>query len=277
MKFPRLVASAACAVSLSAAAITAASTPAYASTARYVALGDSYSSGVGAGSYDGSSCERSSNAYPSKWAAAHSPASFTFAACSGATTADVRNNQLSALNSSTTLASITIGGNDAGFSSVMQTCVLQSDSACTTAVNNAENYMRTTLPGNLSSLYSAMKAKSPSARFVVLDYPHLYIITSFCVGLSNTKRTALNAAADLLDSTISTAASNAGFTFAEVRNQFKGHELCSGDGWLNSVTWPIGDSYHPTALGQSSGYLPVFTSAAGVAVSSRAHSHAGES
>ena len=266
MKFPRLVASAACAVSLSAAAITAATTPAYASSTNYVAMGDSYSSGNGAGSYDGSSCERSSNAYASKWAAAHSPASFSFVACSGATTADVRNNQLSALNASTTLASITIGGNDAGFSNVMQTCVLSSDSTCVSAVNSAENTMRTTLPGSLSSLYSAMRAKAPSARFVVLDYPHLYIITSFCVGLSNTKRNALNAAADVLDGVISTAASNAGFTFADVRDQFKGHELCSGDNWLNSVTWPIGDSYHPTALGQSSGYLPVFTSAAGAAL-----------
>jgi lysophospholipase L1-like esterase len=266
MKFPRLVASAACAVSLSAAAITAATTPAYASSTNYVAMGDSYSSGNGAGSYDGSSCERSGNAYPSKWAAAHSPASFSFVACSGATTADVRNNQLSALNSGTTLASITIGGNDAGFADVMQTCVLSSDSTCVSAVNSAENTMRTTLPGSLSSLYGAMRAKAPSARFVVLDYPHLYIITSFCVGLSNTKRNALNAAADVLDGVISTAASNAGFAFADVRGQFKGHELCSGDGWLNSVTWPIGDSYHPTALGQSSGYLPVFTSAAGAAL-----------
>lgn len=39
----------------------------------YVALGDSYSSGVGAGSYDGSSCKRSSRAYPALWAAANSP------------------------------------------------------------------------------------------------------------------------------------------------------------------------------------------------------------
>lgn len=41
----------------------------------YVALGDSYSSGVGAGSYDSASgsCKRSSKAYPALWAAAHSP------------------------------------------------------------------------------------------------------------------------------------------------------------------------------------------------------------
>src|SRR5689334_13094633 len=109
-----------------AAAITGAGIPANAATAvHYVALGDSYSSGVGAGSTSGS-CSQTSNAYPSLWAAANSPASFTFAACSGATTSDVISSQLSSLNSSTTLVSITIGGNDVGFSSIMETCVLGS-------------------------------------------------------------------------------------------------------------------------------------------------------
>jgi hypothetical protein len=47
-----------------------------------------------------------------------------------------------------------------------------------------------------------------------------------------------------------------------VRAQFSGHELCDGAGWLNSVTLPIGNSYHPTATGQKSGYLPVFSAVA---------------
>jgi hypothetical protein len=268
MKIPRLVASAACAVTLAGAAITAA-TPASASTANYVALGDSYSSGTGTGSYDlDSACQRSSKAYPPLWASSHSPASFKFVACSGAKTSDVLNNQISALNSSTTLASISIGGNDAGFSSVMQTCVLQSDSACQTAVNNAENYARTTLPGNLNNLFGTMRSRAPSAKIVVLDYPHLYITNdSFCVGLSHTKHVALNQAADVIDGVISTATSKAGFTFTDVRGQFSGHELCSGGGWLHAVDYAnLGDSYHPTALGHSSGYLPVFTSRAGVSL-----------
>src|SRR6266513_2661495 len=62
----------------------------------YVALGDSYSSGVGAGSYDSGSgsCKRSTRAYPALWAAAHTPSSFSFTACSGARTGDVVNGQL---------------------------------------------------------------------------------------------------------------------------------------------------------------------------------------
>jgi lysophospholipase L1-like esterase len=264
MNLPRLVVSAICAVILSGAAITAAS-PASAATVSYVALGDSYSSGVGAGSYDSSGCQRSTNAYPAKWAAAHSPASFSFVACSGATTGDVLSKQLGALSSSTTLASITIGGNDAGFSGVMQTCVLYSTSSCLSAIATSENYMDTQLPGKLSTLFTAIHSKASAAQVIVLDYPHLYVITSLCAGLNNTKRTALNGAADKLDTTIAKATADAGFAFADVRSKFSGHELCSGDGWLHSVTIPFGESYHPTATGHALGYLPIFTSAVAAA------------
>ena len=67
-------------------ALVATAVPANAATVNYVALGDSYSSGVGAGNYYSSSgsCDRSPNAYPALWAAANSVTTFTFAACSGA-------------------------------------------------------------------------------------------------------------------------------------------------------------------------------------------------
>lgn len=45
------------------------------------------------------------------------------------------------LNSATTLVSITIGGNDAGFASIMETCVLQSDSACISAISSAGSFV----------------------------------------------------------------------------------------------------------------------------------------
>ena len=54
-----------------------------------------------------------------------------------------------------------------------------------------------------------------------------------------------------------------GFTFGDVRPTFTGHEICSGSSWLHSVDWfNIGNSYHPTAAGQSGGYLPVLDAAA---------------
>ena len=65
--------------------------PALAAGANYVALGNSYSSGLGAGSYISSSggCYRSTKASSALWAAGHGVNSYASVACSGATTADI--------------------------------------------------------------------------------------------------------------------------------------------------------------------------------------------
>ena len=238
------------------------------SAVAYVALGDSYSSGVGAGNYIGSSgsCDQSTNAYPALWDAANQPASYVSETCSGATTATVLSSQLSALSPATTLVSITVGGNDVGFTSVMETCVLLPTSSCVSAVNHAEALMAAQLPGELDSVLSAIHADAPNARVVVLDYPELYDLSrsASCIGLSTTDRTDLNQGADQLDGQIQAAAARHGDVFADVRTAFSGHEICDSHSWLHSVNFlDVSESYHPTAAGQSGAYEPVFSANAG--------------
>ncbi len=240
-----------------------------AASVRYVALGDSYSSGLGAGDYISSSgsCDRSTRAYPEQWAGAESPVSFVSEACAGATTADVLSSQVAALSASTTLVSITIGGNDAGFSSVMETCVLRSTSSCLNAVSAAVAFVTTQLPARLDTTLRTIRADAPNAGIVLLGYPDLYDLSksSTCIGLSTKDRTALNAGADALDGALATAARANGATFADVRTQFAPHEICDSGSWLNSVDiFALSSSYHPNASGQERGYLPVFTAAAAV-------------
>ncbi len=68
------------------AAMFAVAAPAMAAD-RYVALGDSYSSGVGTRSYTlNSGCQRGIYAYPYLLAQARANTALTFVACSGATT-----------------------------------------------------------------------------------------------------------------------------------------------------------------------------------------------
>ncbi|MFF7850154.1 SGNH/GDSL hydrolase family protein [Streptomyces sp. NPDC090109] len=231
----------------------------------YVALGDSYSSGVGAGSYDGASgsCKRSTKAYPVLWKNANAPSSFAFTACSGARTGDVTANQLGPLSAATDLVSLTIGGNDAGFADVMTTCVLQSESTCVNRVNQAKAYVDSTLPGKLDSVYGAIRSKAPNARVIVLGYPRFYQLNGTCVaGLSEGERRAINGASDHLNAAVAKRAADHGYTFVSVVSAFTGHEICSGSAWLHSVNWlNIGESYHPTAAGQSGGYLPPFRNA----------------
>ncbi|MFD7612157.1 SGNH/GDSL hydrolase family protein [Streptomyces sp. NPDC059828] len=231
----------------------------------YVALGDSYSSGVGAGAYIGSSgnCLRTNRAYPALWAAAHSPSSFAFTACSGARTSDVIANQLGPVTSATDLVSISIGGNDAGFADVMTTCVLQSESTCVARVAEARRYVDTTLPGRLDSVYSAIRSRASAAHVVVLGYPRFYKLGGNCLtGLTEGERAAINGGADYLNAAVAKRAADHGFTFADVAPGFTGHEICSGSAWLHSVNWlNITESYHPTASGQSGGYLPALSRA----------------
>lgn len=231
----------------------------------YVALGDSYSSGVGAGDYlsDSGDCRRSTSAYPYLWAAANSPTSFAFVACSGATTSSVASGQLGALSASTSLVSVTAGGNDVGFADVMQDCVLSSEATCVDSVNAAISQMNGSLPASLDSLYDGIRAGAPQAQVVVLGYPRFYQLSGSCIaGLTETERAAINNASDVLNDVLAKRAADAGFTFSGVVDEFTGHELCSGDAWLHSVTVPVYHSYHPTAAGQSGGYLPAFRSAA---------------
>ena len=232
----------------------------------YVALGDSYASGLGAGNYSDGNCYQSSNAFEVLWVNANHPASFANETCSGATTQSVISSQLSPLNSSTTLVSIVIGGNDVGFSNTMITCVLEDTSACVAAIQQDENEMQTQLPGEMDSVLSDIAADAPNAHVVVLDYPELYDLSksSTCIGLSTTDRTDLNQAADELDSQIQAAAGRHGDAFGDVRPPFAGHHICDSSSWLHSVDWfNLTDSYHPTASGQSGGYYPVFSSLAG--------------
>jgi lysophospholipase L1-like esterase len=270
VRISRVIFSAAVAASSAGFVTAVAASPAAdaASAVRYVALGDSYSSGVGAGDYISSSgsCERSTRAYPEQWAGANSPASFASVACSGATTADVLSSQVSALSPSITLVSITIGGNDAGFSGVMETCVLGSTSACLNAVSTAETFIASQLPARLTTTLQTIRAHAPAAKIVLLGYPDLYDLSKSrtCIGLSTQDRTALNGGANDLDSALAAAAAANGATFADVRGRFAGHEICDSGSWLHSVDiFAISSSYHPTASGQELGYLPVFTAAAG--------------
>src|SRR4051794_8289440 len=86
---------------------------------KYVALGDSYSAGNGANSTNlSSSCNRNTYAYPYLVATQRANTALTFVACAGATTGDVRSSQVGSVTSDTKFVTITIGGNDIGFTNL---------------------------------------------------------------------------------------------------------------------------------------------------------------
>lgn len=227
---------------------------AVASASQYVALGDSYSSGVGTRVFykEEGSCSRSPEAYGPKIAAARGY-TLSFQACSGATTTEVNSKQLGTLSGSTALVTITIGGNDAGFSNVILNCALYYFT-CGSAISEANSFIANKLPALLDTTYSDIRSKATTAHVVVLGYPHLFTTegkTCNANFLTSSNEKKLNETADKLDSVISARAAAHGFTFVDPRNAFLAHEVCSSSEWLNGQSNPLSESYHPNVSGQA--------------------------
>ncbi len=224
-----------------------------AAASQYVALGDSYSSGVGSRVFyeEEGSCDRSPYAYPPLIASAKSY-TLSFKACSGATTSEVDSNQLGTLSSSTSLVTITIGGNDAGFSEVMLSCALYYFT-CQESIEEADYFIEHTLPERLNTTYSDIRSKAANATVVVLGYPRLFTSEGTTCNvnfLTSEHEKELNHSADLLDGVIKARAEAHGFKFVDPRSAFSSHEICSSEEWLNGQSNPLSESYHPNTKGQ---------------------------
>jgi lysophospholipase L1-like esterase len=242
--------------------------PAPAATAAgesYVALGDSYSSGTGTRTYlaDGSSCQRSVYAYPSL-IASERDYELNFRACAGATVPDVVATQLDALTPSTDYVSLSVGGNDAAFVSVLTTCARPAWlSNCHRAIDRAQTIIRESLPGSLASLYGEIRLRAPQASVTIAGYPRIFSGTdcNFLTWFSAAEQSRLNETADLLNSTTAAAAAAAGFSFRDPTVPFTGHAVCDEDEWLNGLSFPVSNSYHPNQAGHAAGYTPLLSSA----------------
>lgn len=227
----------------------------------YVALGDSFSAGGGAGDYLDTTCRRSKNAYPYRWAEAHKPTTFKFVACGGSRIPDLRVKQLPAVGPNSTLISIGIGGNDSRTTVAMLVCKDSTDNECESALSDAADYVQNQLGRQLDRLYSDIKTRAPKAKVIVVGYPYLYEEGGLCGAMSVTKRAMVRRGADVLNDLMAERAQAAGFSFVEARPAFAGHEACANEPWIDSF------NHHPNAKGQIEGYLPAFSDAAAAATS----------
>ena len=185
------------------------------------ALGDSYSAGEGAGPYldgtdvAGDECLRSNQAYGPLLDTDKRLGTLTFVACSGASTIDLlranheyplEHGQIGAIPAPTKTVTLTIGGNDAGFSSVLISCIsghigpitvfphfLEPQAACHSnaslrqtisarlaALAAPSNSSKTTIGAAgtpivaISTLLADIHARAPQAHIYLLGYPALF-------------------------------------------------------------------------------------------------------
>lgn len=160
--------------------------------AKYVAMGDSFSSGEGnspfeAGTDGADKCHRSSAAYPRLLQndSTLNLGTTAFVACSGATTSNVLHGgssdgawgedpQINALSDDTKVVTITIGGNDVGFKDFATACTVGSCDFATTAYSDIHGKIINDLPGKLSDVYEAVDgATSSTADIYVVGYPQI--------------------------------------------------------------------------------------------------------
>ena len=256
---------------------------------RYVALGDSFSSGEGVPPFRPGTdqylpvrdtCHRSFRGYPALIAGRRSsPGTWGFWACSGALTSDMTGTnhedpneiaQLDRISRPGTsdprvdLITVTIGGNDAQFGVVTMACFfarivpgLEDCQADWRAkVKNAIARLRGTLP----RLYRTMHQRAPNARILVLGYPNPFPASapplSKCrLWLEPADIRFFHDEVEALNASVRYAASKT--TGAQVRylapTGFAGHDACSDTSWFNGLNFVPTEfrySFHPNLLGQ---------------------------
>jgi lysophospholipase L1-like esterase len=237
-------------------------------TDMYVALGDSYASGTGTRSYYNDDCERSLFAYPQllleDWPRKPPKADGTVLrnlTCGGAKTSTVLNSQVPWIPGNTSYVSITIGGNDANFSGVIGQCAKPWPTTCWGDIDEAQEFIREVLPARLGNVYREIRERAPWAHVIAVGYPRLFGPEE-CNGagaISEGEQRELNETADLLRNVTKwmAAASGSAFYFVDAIPAFRGHAICSDSEWLNGVSNPKGESFHPNRDGHRRGYLPL--------------------
>lgn len=236
----------------------------------YVALGDSYAAGQGAGPYV-DACMRSQHGYPALLDAARKISLAGNAACSGATTSSVRTNQIPALNKKVDLVSVTAGGNDLDSIGALVVCSQDPGQACTDALAQRAAVLLTALNApeaspffqNLVAMLNDIKAKAPRADIYITGYPLLFEPGA------GPAAAPINGLTLQLNAVIAKAAGKADggrakVNYVDVSGAFAGHGIGSAQPWivglppLCTATATCGtstaDIFHPTADGYAGGY-----------------------
>ncbi|HET8795588.1 MAG TPA: SGNH/GDSL hydrolase family protein [Arthrobacter sp.] len=235
-------------------------------TIDYVALGDSYSAGLGAGPTTDLTCFQTPGSFPDRIDARKSVNLIANASCSGATTTDIfapdvkraLQPQAASLTKETDLVTITIGGNDVGFGKVATACPGNPASIdCKTAIENALFAAENSLPTGLFAAFSTIQANAPYAHVVVLGYPQLLSPQFGTFGTSTQGAVALNSATAQLNALIEAAARGFGFQYVDVTQEFRNHGVGSPDPWIRPGEPAV---FHPTAEGYKKGYFKAFKS-----------------
>lgn len=241
--------------------------------ANYAALGDSYTAGplipnpvlpLG--------CLKSDHNYP-HLAAPTLGLALRDASCSGATTEDMTSPQevdpdgpnppqLDSLDATTTVVSLTIGGNDIGFSEVAQGCITVNpfstpckDKYTAGGHDQLAERIAATAP-KVAAVLQGIHSRAPVAAVYVLNYPAIFPETGYgCwpqmpIGFGDVPY--LRATEQRLNSMLATQAAAGGATLVDWYGASIGHDACKGSStrWVEPlVPGELAAPIHPNRAG----------------------------
>lgn len=150
--------------------------PAFAAPTRVLdGLGDSYASGYGVAPSFTTPCGRSDAAMAPAIDGRMRLALDDFVACAGARTTDlVPQGQIAALDADTDVVTLSIGGNDIGWSQSVVACLGGTDAQCAGALAITRGRVTGQLPALLDTVYDRIDAAAPGAHVYVTGYPRLF-------------------------------------------------------------------------------------------------------
>jgi lysophospholipase L1-like esterase len=238
----------------------------------YVALGDSYTAGplIWEQSSEPLGCLRSNRNYPSVVAPRIRAAKFTDVSCSGAQTKHLTEvqgvspgpnaPQLDAVGLSTKVVTVGIGGNDIGFSGIVQGCVAFTpwERGCrgdylVGGRDLLAERISATAP-KIDAVLAEIKRRAPLARVFVVGYPALLpesgggcwpIVPMVSGDVSYLRDTEKR-----LNAMLSERAAAAGARYVDLYTPSIGHDMCSSSRWVEPIL-PGTDAapVHPNATG----------------------------
>jgi lysophospholipase L1-like esterase len=271
----RLIAGAAAAALLAAAFVPSAAS---AAVGRYVALGDSYTSGPLIPEQVGSpaACLRSNHDYPSLVASAIGPSSFRNISCQGADTTNMAGAesvplgtnppQFSALTKGTSLVTVQIGGNDIDFWGIVTSCAALSftnpfGSPCKNKYTSGGTdrlaaAISRTAP-KVAKVVQGIHLRSPNARVLLVGYPDLLPNSgNGCwplVPIAHGDVPYLRGVELKFNQMLASQAAANGATYVNTYTDSIGHDFCQlpGTKWVEGLlpTAPAAP-FHPNAQGE---------------------------
>jgi hypothetical protein len=245
-----------------------------ASAATYTSLGDSYAAGplIPNQSLNPLGCLRSDHNY-AHLAAAAKGLTLTDVSCSGAKTNDMtaaqnvepgpNPPQFNGLNAATNVVSVTIGGNDIGFTEILESCITYNpfSTPCKDKYDpGGHDQLAERIAGaapKVAAVLQGIHARSPNARVFVVNYPDILPSGSGCwptIPLSFGDVPYLHATEERLNAMLATTAATNGATLVDWYTPSIGHDACKGGStrWVEPlIPGELSAPVHPNKAGMA--------------------------